>query len=176
VGRGIARRAVSSRWDEVVEDVADREDLVEAIRLAHDLGHPPFGHNGEAGLQTQMKIRGPSLFEGNAQSFRIVTLLEPKVFGQTTSEHDRWVGLNLSRTTLRSMCKYPVVETEHMRAEDHPKFGIYDEPDDHEYFDWLWDETGAPRSARWRLRSSISPTTSRTPYTTSKTASGCTRS
>lgn len=139
IGRGIARRAPSSDWGAVVEDISDREDLVEAICLAHDLGHPPFGHNGERTLQAEMQQRAESLFEGNAQSFRIVTLLEPKLFGETRSGRDRWVGLNLSRTTLRSMCKYPHVETEQMKDEEHPKFGIYNDPDDREYFDWLWD-------------------------------------
>jgi len=139
IGRAIARKAVSSDWAAAVEDIEDREDLVEAICLAHDLGHPPFGHNGEQALQAEMKQRAQSLFEGNAQSFRIVTLLEPKLFAQTASGRDRWVGLNLSRTTLRSMCKYPLVETEAMKDEEHPKFGIYDDSDDREYFEWLWD-------------------------------------
>ena len=111
---------------------------MEAICLAHDLGHPPFGHNGELALQSEMKRRGDCLFEGNAQSFRIVTYLEPKVFGQASGGRDRWVGLNLCRTTLKSMCKYPLVETARMKEEPHPKFGVYDDSDDREYFDWLW--------------------------------------
>jgi dGTPase len=138
IGRGIARSAPASDWITVVDDVGDREDLVEAICLAHDLGHPPFGHNGEQALQAEMKQRAECLFEGNAQSFRIVTLLEPKLFGEAAGR-DRWVGLNLSRTTLRGMCKYPLVETGQMKKQEHPKFGIYDDPDDREYFDWLWD-------------------------------------
>ncbi len=143
IGRGIARMSPSSDWDSVVENTIDREDLVEAVCLAHDLGHPPFGHNGERALQEEMKKRAEGLFEGNAQSFRIVTLLEPKLFGQTAGNRDRWVGLNLSRTTLQSMCKYPVVETEEMKSEDHPKFGIYDDLDDREYFEWLWEGDGS---------------------------------
>lgn len=138
IGRAIARSSPASDWGTVVDDVDHREDLVEAICLAHDLGHPPFGHNGEQALQAEMQQRGKCLFEGNAQSFRIVTLLEPKLFG-ATGNGDRWVGLNLCRTTLQSMCKYPVVETpEMMQEEEPPKFGIYDDPEDRECFDWVW--------------------------------------
>lgn len=144
IGRGIARKVSASDWAEVVDSFADLEDLVEAICLAHDLGHPPFGHNGERALQIEMKERSQSLFEGNAQSFRIVTFLEPKLFGETAAGKDRSVGLNLSRSTLRSMCKYPLVETAEMQDHEHPKFGIYDDQGDREYFEWLWDgDTGA---------------------------------
>jgi dGTPase len=71
-------------------------DLVEAISLAHDLGHPPFGHTGEAVLHELMRAHGG--FEGNAQTLRVLTRLERK--------HDTYTGLNLTYQTLDGVLKY----------------------------------------------------------------------
>ena len=71
-------------------------DLVEAVCLAHDLGHPPFGHTGEHTLYELMRHHGG--FEGNAQTFRILTRLERK--------HAAYEGLNLTYQTLDGVLKY----------------------------------------------------------------------
>src|SRR6201994_1300800 len=72
------------------------EDLTEALALAHDLGHPPFGHAGEDALNIVMKPFGG--FDHNAQSLRIVTLLESRYAG--------WDGLNLTWETLEGLVKH----------------------------------------------------------------------
>jgi dGTPase len=72
------------------------EDLTEALALAHDLGHPPFGHAGEEALNRAMKPFGG--FDHNAQSLRVVTLLESRYAG--------WDGLNLTWETLEGLAKH----------------------------------------------------------------------
>jgi dGTPase len=97
---------------------------MESACLAHDLGHPPFGHNGEQALA---KIaEGFGGFEGNAQSFRLLTRIEAKtVDGDGIS-----VGLNLTRATLDAATKYPWSSLSNPK-----KFGVYE--DDQEIFDWV---------------------------------------
>ncbi len=72
------------------------EDLTEAVALAHDLGHPPFGHAGEEALNLAMKPWGG--FDHNAQSLRVVTLLE--------SRYAAFDGLNLTWETLEGLVKH----------------------------------------------------------------------
>jgi len=107
-------------------------DLIDTACLAHDLGHPPFGHNGEAALAEVAKSIGG--FEGNAQTFRILTRLEAKTY-----EAERSVGLNLTRASLDACSKYPWSASENSK-----KFGVYE--DDLEIFNWM--RQGAPKGKR----------------------------
>ena len=110
-------------------------DVVDTACLAHDLGHPPFGHNGEKALNTWAADIGG--FEGNAQTLRLLTRLEPKVFGSD----GRSYGLNLTRASLDASCKYPWPEaTSIADPSGRAKFGFY--PDDVDVFQWL--RAGAP--------------------------------
>ncbi len=85
-------------------------DIVETAALAHDLGHPPFGHNGERALNECMRDRGG--FEGNAQTLRILAKLEKKepepgaARDVPSPTEDRRVGLNLTYRTLAAVLKY----------------------------------------------------------------------
>ncbi|TCC51048.1 deoxyguanosinetriphosphate triphosphohydrolase [Kribbella capetownensis] len=107
-------------------------DIVDAACLSHDLGHPPFGHNGERALdQVATEIGG---FEGNAQTLRLLTRLESKTFDPA----GRSVGLNLSRATLDAATKYPW-----SRRAGERKFGVYD--DDLAVFTWLRQGVGEQR-------------------------------
>ena len=108
---------------ELGQEIGCDPDLVDAACLAHDIGHSPFGHNGEAALNELAAPFGG--FEGNAQTLRLLTRLEPKVEG---------AGLNLTRATLDATLKYPWM------GEPGTKFGVYAE--DAEVFRWI--RAGAP--------------------------------
>ncbi|MEY8250887.1 MAG: anti-phage deoxyguanosine triphosphatase [Colwellia sp.] len=115
------------------------DSLIETICLAHDIGHPPFGHGGEIALNYMMRDHGG--FEGNGQTLRIVARLE------TFSEH---FGMNLTRRTLLGLMKYPqLIETlsreskassvgnfRQLKADEwHPPKGLY--TDDQDIIDWV---------------------------------------
>ncbi len=104
-------------------------DLVDAACLAHDLGHPPFGHNGEAALA--VLAAGCGGFEGNAQSLRLLTRLEAKAPG---------AGLNLTRATLDATLKYPWLAPDPAAEAEPGKYGAYG--DDAAVFAWVRE--GAP--------------------------------
>ncbi|MCG9711011.1 anti-phage deoxyguanosine triphosphatase [Pseudoalteromonas shioyasakiensis] len=114
--------------------------LLETLCLAHDIGHPPFGHGGEIALNYMMRDHGG--FEGNAQTLRIVSKLEP---------YSNGYGMNLTRRTLLGFIKYPAfiddlwhtippkseqrsfIKADHWR----PAKGLYQ--DDKDIFDWIID-------------------------------------
>ena len=83
------------------ESLLPGNDLIETICLSHDIGHPPFGHGGETALNYMMINHGG--FEGNGQTFRIVTQLEP---------YTEFNGMNLTRRSLLGLLKYPVCLSE----------------------------------------------------------------
>ncbi len=110
-------------------------DVVDVAGLAHDLGHPPFGHNGEAALDVLARPCGG--FEGNAQTLRVLTRLEAKVPG---------AGLNLTRASLDATAKYPWPRRTGTR-----KFGVY--ADDEPAFAWI--RRGSPPGERRCLEAQV---------------------
>jgi dGTPase len=120
---------------ELADSLGLDPDVVDTACLAHDLGHPPFGHNGERALsEWSLDIGG---FEGNAQTLRLLTRIEPKVFGPD----GRSYGLNLTRASLDASCKYPWPEADGIPdPSGRSKFGFY--ADDIAAFEWL--RAGAP--------------------------------
>ncbi|MCE9678749.1 deoxyguanosinetriphosphate triphosphohydrolase family protein [Shewanella sp. AS1] len=121
------------------QPLLDSMSLIESLCLAHDIGHPPFGHGGEVALNYMMRSDGG--FEGNGQTFRILTALEPY-----TQNH----GMNLCRRTLLGILKYPACHSRLYQSPPRPEVdsyrqlkpaqwqpvkGIYDE--DNAILDWV---------------------------------------
>jgi dGTPase len=139
IGQGISAQ-LRTKYPELTENLGLNDQLIEALCLAHDIGHPPYGHGGEVALHYMMHKNGG--FEGNGQTFRIVTKLEPY-----TLEY----GMNLSRRTLLGLVKYPnyidalsrpydrhaaVDSHRKIKADQwHPPKGLY--LCDQDRFDWL---------------------------------------
>ncbi len=111
-------------------------DVVDTACLAHDLGHPPFGHNGETALNEVAE--GIGGFEGNAQTLRLLTRLEPK----RVHPDGRPAGLNLTRASLDATTKYPWPLGENPSGTT--KFGVY--ADDLTVFEWF--RGGQPTGVR----------------------------
>ncbi len=125
IARRLAEKFISSKDTSVQELVAASggidPDVVETAALVHDLGHPPFGHAGEAELNKLVfEKKATDGFEGNPQSFRIVTRL--------AAHRDSYQGLNLTRATLNAAIKYPYARK--TRSIEVSKFGAYDSDSD----------------------------------------------
>lgn len=122
IGSAIALRL--QRDKEGFQDYKDflpSQALIEAICFAHDLGHPPFGHCGEIALNYAMRHHGG--FEGNGQSLRIVSVMEPHTRDEqdgTTIRH----GLNLTRRVLLGIIKYPAPFSKVKPRVDPPDSGL----------------------------------------------------
>lgn len=124
---------------ELGKELGANPDVVDAACLSHDLGHPPFGHNGERVLDELAGDCGG--FEGNAQTLRLVTRLEPKVL--TDDGHP--AGLNLTKATLDAICKYPWAKGQGPDpVKSAKKFSVYS--DDAHVFEWM--RQGAPVGRR----------------------------
>ncbi|GAA0344523.1 anti-phage deoxyguanosine triphosphatase [Bowmanella denitrificans] len=131
IGHGIASQ-LRQKYPQQSHALDLNDNLIETLCLAHDIGHPPFGHGGEMALNYMMRKHGG--FEGNGQTFRIVTKLEP---------YTPDAGMNLCRRTLLGLVKYPNYQSQLLitrptteRLQDwQPAKGLFD--DDKDVFDWL---------------------------------------
>jgi dGTPase len=118
VARRLAERLIAEQ-PELAEAIGGVDpDVVEAAALAHDLGHPPFGHTAEEELDAcAVKAGLADGFEGNAQSFRILTRL--------AIHRIDYYGLNLTRATLNAVLKYPWLRSPDATSKRHRKYSIY---------------------------------------------------
>lgn len=137
IGTGIAAQLKRKFPD--IEQLLDSMSLIESLCLAHDIGHPPFGHGGEVALNYMMRHHGG--FEGNGQTFRILARLEP---------YTEYWGMNLTRRTLLGVLKYPALYSQLHVDLGHPEItshrqlrpsqwpsvkGLFN--DDKDIFDWV---------------------------------------
>ncbi|MCG9736595.1 deoxyguanosinetriphosphate triphosphohydrolase family protein [Shewanella insulae] len=112
IGTGICAQLKQKYPD--LHHLLDSMSLIESLCLAHDIGHPPFGHGGEIALNYMM--RGDGGFEGNGQTFRILTALEP---------YTQHFGMNLTRRTLLGILKYPASHNELYLSRPRPDVDSY---------------------------------------------------
>jgi len=140
IGTGLTAQLRQSKQvlaNETLNTLLPSDALIESLGLAHDLGHPAFGHGGEVALHYMMRDSGG--FEANGQTFRIVTELEP---------YTKSFGMDLTRRTLLGLIKYPRLLTEPtpsnvvengmylIKAADwKPTKGVFNE--DKEAFEWV---------------------------------------
>lgn len=127
VGRSLAEFLTANTADEVIETAGGLDpDVVEAAALAHDIGHPPFGHAAEEALQNRLDTEHGIFdsFEGNPQSFRIVN----NVAIHTTPYGDSHQGLDLTLATLNAIIKYPWRRGTSGKRKQ--KWGCYDTEED----------------------------------------------
>jgi dGTPase len=121
IARRISERILQNfkkKYSDIVKHLDP--DVVEAAALAHDLGHPPFGHAAETELNELMLSKdylNPEGFEGNAQTFRILNTLAP--------HRPHYYGLDLCRATLNAVIKYPNLRDIKDGASKHQKFNAY---------------------------------------------------
>lgn len=125
IARRLGEYLPGSPESEIQNGLEVSEDVVESAALAHDIGHPPFGHIAEKELDKKVRNRGVEEgFEGNAQSFRIVTKIAP--------HDDTEEGLNLTLATLNAILKYPWMRASKSKGEnrwgknEHKKWGAYE--------------------------------------------------
>lgn len=120
IGRRLAQH-LNKEHEDIAAQVGIDPEVVEAACLAHDLGHPPFGHIGEITLcrRVDANWEGNSAdgFEGNAQTFRILNALALR--------HSGYAGLNLTRATLAAALKYPWTRSPDQESPKHRKWGAY---------------------------------------------------
>ncbi len=146
LARRISEKLRSTQKDEADELHAPDPDVAEAAALAHDLGHPPFGHIAEKELDKLAKEHGlKDGFEGNAQSFRIVSKLA--VSDAVTADSDKMPvirGLNLTRATLNAILKYPWGHGDNPAKKN--KWGVYET--ERSLFDWVREGHSLHRFAK----------------------------
>ncbi len=143
IGSGIVEHLHTAHGTPAVVDWLPSNGLMEAICLAHDLGHPPFGHGGEVALNFAMNAHGG--FEGNGQTLRILSKL---------GEFSAHCGIDVTRRTLLGVLKYPIPYSRVVRYAEtapreaplnlqawHPPKCVYD--DESDVLDWVFDPFSA---------------------------------
>jgi dGTPase len=146
LARRISEKLRGAQKSETDALQAPDPDVAEAAALAHDLGHPPFGHIAEKELDRLARKEGlEDGFEGNAQSFRIVSKLA--VSDAVTADSDKTPvirGLNLTRGTLNAILKYPWAHGDNPDKKD--KWGVY--KTERNLYDWIRQGNSLHRFAK----------------------------